>query len=205
MKLGPFRTWCSQHVRRLAGLAIGLAFVGWGVMNCLDGLGPPQPYPISAAELEHGKPLPGKWLSITGRLLSDERIIWPGPETRETFVPLVSPSWQKLRPVAVFVRAREDDWGQPGRLLHHTEPSVIGMADHSEMDPELVEYFTKFEMPPRDDAIILEFEGGPNPQSLILGYIGLGIGGVVLLITGLVWLVMWHRAAPAASPESSHE
>src|SRR5262249_42944168 len=99
-------------------------------------------------------------------------------------------------PVAVFVRARENDWGQPGRLLHHEGWSVSGIVDRSGMDPELAHYFIERGMPPRAGVLILDYEAEPSSQSLILGYIGLALGGTVLLVTGLAWLVQRYRAHP---------
>ncbi len=204
--MGAIRTWCSEHGGRLAGLVIGLAFVGWGAVNCIAGLQPPERQSISIVELEAGKPLPGKWLEITGHLLPDEKIIWPvGGVNPSTYVPLVSDSWQKTQPVAVFVRAHQENWLQPGRLLKHAEPSVTGMVDRSGLDVGLAKYFTEFEMPPRADAIIIDWEREPGKQSMLLGYIGLGIGGAVLLFTGLVWLIQRFRAAPAVIAGGSHE
>ena len=150
MSLGRFGNWCSEHGGLLAGLLVGLASrCGWGAINCAAGLGPPDRQSISVTALEAGKPLPGRWVEITGRLLADERIIWKGPETRETYVPLVSESSQLLQPVAVYVRAKENDWGQPGRLLHHEGTAVPGTVDRSGMDPELAHYFIEFGIPPR--------------------------------------------------------
>jgi hypothetical protein len=205
MTLGQLGKCCSEHGGLLAGLVIGLAVVGWGAINCIAGLAPPERQTISVAELEAGKPLPGKWLEITGQLAPDDRIIWRGPETRETYVPLVSRSWQPLQPVAVYVRAREDHWQQPGRLLHHEEPSVAGMVDRSGLDEDLAKYFVEFGYPPRLDAIILDFEREPGTQTLWLGYIGLGIGGTILFITGLVWLIQRFRTAPVTAAEAPHE
>ena len=189
MTLSQLGKWCSDRGGQLTGLFIGLTFVGWGAMNCAAGLGPPVCQTISITALETGQPLPGRWLEISGVLLRNERIIWNGRDTRETYVPLVSGQWQMLQPVAVFVRAREDYWGQPGRLLHHQEPSVAGMVDRSGMDPELEHYFIEFGMAPRPDVIILDYEAEPSTQSLLLGYIGLVTGGVILVITAVVWII----------------
>jgi hypothetical protein len=206
MALGSLRNWCTEHGGLLAGLVVGLAFIGWGAVNCLASLGPPERLSVTVADLEAGKRLPGKWLEITGRLLSEDRIIWPpGGVNPSTYVPLVSESWQKTQPVSVYVRAREENWLQPGRLLKHPGPSVIGMADRSGLDPDLAEKFTEFEMPPATNAIILDWEEEPITQTLGLGYIGLGIGGTVLVITGLVWLVQRFRLAPVPLAEGSHE
>jgi hypothetical protein len=185
----PSADWCYRHAGRLTGLLVGVVLLGWGAINYVAGFQPPVPEALSVASLEAGQGPSARWVQVTGRLLREDRIIWPGRETREMYVPLVSPDWQPGQPVAVFVRAREDYYGQPGRLRDHDEPAVTGMVDRSELDSQLAGYFTEFGMPPRDKGIIIDYEAEPSSQTLILGYFGLGAGSLVLLITALVWLL----------------
>jgi hypothetical protein len=173
----------------LAGALVGFALVAWGALACIAGQQPPQQNALSVAALEAGQSLPGPWVEITGRLLREDRIIWRGDETRETYVPLVAPEWRRGQPVAVFVRAREDNWGQPGRLLKHPDGGVAGLAAGETLDTDLAQRFAEFEMPPRRDALIVDYEAQPGAQNLLLGYFALAIGGAVLLVTGVVWLI----------------
>jgi hypothetical protein len=181
--------WCVRHAGQLAGLVTGIAFLAWGAISLASSLQPQERQAISIDVFNAGRLLPGRWLEVTGRLLREDRIIWPGDETRETYVPLVPDAWQRGQSVILFVRAREDNWGQPGRLLHHQGPNVTGFVARDNLDAELAQRFAEFEMPPHPDALILDYEAEPGSQTRLLGFLALGVGGLILLLTGVVWLI----------------
>lgn len=81
----------------LAGVLVGLSLTAWGALACVANQTPPQQHTVTIAALEAGESLPGPWVEITGKLLREDRIIWPGDETRETYVPLVAAEWRPGR------------------------------------------------------------------------------------------------------------
>jgi hypothetical protein len=173
--------------RRQVGWVIAAALAGLGVYFLIDSLHMTTPRPFAVADLEAGTAPPGRWLELTGRLQADERIIWDGPNGRETYVPLVSDRWQPGRPVAVFVRAYEAHWGEPGRLLHHEGATVAGLAARHGLPEEVRALFVRNDWRPAVNALVLDYDGSPGDE-LLLGLVAVAAGLLILFAVEFLWL-----------------
>lgn len=163
----------------------------WGVINVRDGLEARELRAVRAADLEAGAPPPGIWLNLSGKLLSEDRVIWDGVRPIETYVALVSEDWRPGQPIVVFVRTDDAVRDRPGKLLHHREPNVIGVGRARPLPEWVRESFLYNDLKPIDRPLILDFEAKPGDE--------LFFGGLAL-VSGLVlagaMLVMWYRGRP---------
>jgi hypothetical protein len=180
--------WCKARSWRVGWLLGGLLVGFWGAFHLTAGLDSNRRLTVDAAEIEASHRPAGRWLEISGRLLADDRIICEGPQTVETYVPLVSASWREGQPLAVLIRAREDNYGEPGRLLHHRGPSVTGLVDPLGARPDVAQRFGLVNFTLADPVVIVDYEARPG-DDLVVGYIGVAMGLAIILITGLVWIV----------------
>jgi hypothetical protein len=183
---GNWRQWCLRRRLPLAGLLLSFFLLAVGALTWAVGRTTSERHAVSVADIEAGQALPGRWLELTGRVLGEERIIWNGPHGRETYAALVSASWQPGQPIAVFVRAREENRGDPGLLIHHKEPAVEGLVDPRGLPAEVRQLFESVELPPTAAPLVLDYMAKPA-HGIHFGYAGLAGGLAVLLVTCIAW------------------
>ncbi|MBL8793431.1 MAG: hypothetical protein JNM56_05985 [Planctomycetia bacterium] len=185
---------------RYAMLLLSLALVVWGALLLREGLDSRELRAARVADLEAGTPPPGGWLKLTGKLRSDERVIWDGVRPIETYVALVSENWKPGQPVVVFIRTNNAVLDRPGKLLTHTEPDVIGVVRSRSLPDWVKDSFIYNELQPADRPLVLEFEARPGDELFFGGLsliAGLGLCGTVL--------IMGRRKSAAGAKSISEE
>jgi hypothetical protein len=187
--------WCAKHCWRLAWLSAGVALTVWGGSEWLAGQKTAHRVSINVADVESGRPLPGRWVEMTGRLSRDDRVIRNDGEREETYVPLVSETWQPGQPIHVFFRAIKEEGDEPGRLLYHKGPTVEGVVA-GRLPWEVRQRFELVDHKPGADAIVVDFQARPDHQDLAIGYVCVPAGLLIVLVTGLLW---WSK--PVATQE----
>jgi hypothetical protein len=188
-----------------AALSFGLALVGCGVITAVPGVSTRQRWEVDIADLEAGQPLPGRWLELKGRPLPEQRIIWNAGQTRATYVPFVSGDWQPGNPVAVFVRASEENWGDPGMLIHYTAATVAGVADLRGLPAGLARLFAEeHALQLGEPAIVLDWDIEPVPQfgaGMVVFFAGL----ILVIFSGAAWFVVSFREVPALTQPTGQQ
>jgi hypothetical protein len=165
-----------------------LVLLVWGAFNLREGLEARELRTMRVADLEAGVPPPGRWLNLSGKLLSEDRVIWDGVRPIETYVALVSEDWRPGQPIAVFVRTDDAVRDRPGKLLHHREGHVVGVGRPRALPEWVRESFLYNELKPADRPVILDFGAKPGDE-LFFGTMALVAG---LILAGAM-LMMWYR------------
>jgi hypothetical protein len=161
----------------------------WGAFNLREGLEARELRSMRVADLEAGASPPGRWLKLSGKLLSEERVIWDGVRPIETYVALVSEDWRPGQPIVVFVRTDDAIRDRPGKLLHHREENVIGVGRTRPLPEWVRESFLYNDLKPSERPLILDFEAKPGDE-LFFGGVALAAG---LVLAATSWL-MWRRS-----------
>jgi hypothetical protein len=185
-------------------LSAGIALVSWGALELIAGQATAQRVSVNVADLEAGQPLPGRWVKMTGRVSRDDRVIWNDGDREETYVPLVSETWQPGRPIHVFFRAIKEDGDEPGRLLYYKEPALEGIVAGG-LPAEVRHRFELVDHQPARDAIVVDFQAKPDHQNLAIGYVCVPAGLLIVVVTGLMWLSQRKSGTVLAekNPEAS--
>jgi len=176
-------------------IILGLTLAAWGAWTLAHGVQGLHPHALPVSDLDTAPP-PGRWLELTGRLLTDERVIWPLEGDRGTYVPLVADSWQPGQPISVFVRAWESNTGEPGRLLEHKEPAVTGLSDARGLPADVRAWFERNDLQPEAQALVLDYRADPG-DALFFGTVAL-LTGVLLVGVALVGRTAWKRSPPGS-------
>ena len=120
-------------------------------------------------------------------------------DREETYVPLVSETWQPGQPIHVFFRAIKEEGDEPGRLLYHKEPTAEGLVAGG-LPWEVRRRFELVDHKPAPDAIVVDFQAKPDHQDLAIGYVCVPAGLLIALVTGLMWFSKPTAAREGEAP-----
>jgi hypothetical protein len=181
-------SWLDTHRWRVFGLAGGVVMLICGALLTWSGLTAGALTRPDLAALEAGAAPPSRYVEVQGRLLW-ERSLAHGPRGAVqplNYVPLVSQGWQAGRPVALYVRVNQPQGPQlAGGPLEGTlsEDGLPGPVR------------TQFEeQGPRPTVPHYLLEVGNRPTRNVDNGLGLlGVGGGLIALTAIAWVVIWLR------------
>jgi hypothetical protein len=180
--------WLDTHIWRVFGLAGGIAALIGGSILTWSGLTAGALTTPDLAALEAGTAPPSRYVEVQGRLLWD-RTLTHGPRGTVQpigYVPLVSQGWQAGRPVVIYVRVNNpQDPALAGGPL-------TGTLSQDGLPGPVRTQFEEQGPPPTAPHYLLEV--GNRPARNIDNGLGLlGVGGGLIAITAVAWLVIWLR------------
>lgn len=190
-----------MRLLRYAWVLLALGLLVWGAINLQIGLAERELLPMRVADLEAGTPPPSHWLNLSGKLLSEERVIWDGVRPIETYVAMVSEDWRPGQPVEVFVRTDDGVLGRPGKLLKH-EGSVVGIVRSRTLPDWVGDAFHYNDLKPVDRPWVVTFEAKPGDE---LFFAGVALAGVMVIAAAAAWTRARRRAGAACAAASGRE
>jgi hypothetical protein len=180
--------WLNTHRWRVFGLAGGIVALIGGALLTWSGLSAGPLTTPDLAALEGGAAPPSRYVQVQGRLLR-ERAMEQGPRGDVkplSYVPLVSQGWQVGGPVAIYVRVNDPQDPQlaggslEGTLSQDGLPGPV-RAEFEQQGPR-----------PTVPHYLLEVGNSPS-RKVDTGLGLLGMGGGLLALTLIAWIVIWLR------------
>jgi hypothetical protein len=199
-----WRTWHAERRYRIGLLCVGLVVVVLGGHGYYVGKTAGALSRMNVAELEKDLPPSSGWLELRGNLLHDRAAHWKIEDKNRTevYVPLVSDAWEPGQPVAVIILAR--DKRAEDRLFENDTAPVDGLVEPLGLPGHVRTTLEDNGVRLVDNPILIEYRANPEVQTL-LGTVGLALGGAMMLISALIWLVKRDSLLPARAEAPAAE